>query len=332
LSGDLLELRQKSQFIFLGRKDESFKQLIDPDTRTMLIFLTIITIILLLLGAWRWADHNADNRAWTRLALHQPSEPRLFDPSMVDGLPDPARRFFRFAIRPETPLYTVAEITMEGEFGLGSKAEQNYLPMHAEQILAAPHGFVWKLHAGNRLVRISGSDVAQNANSWSRFWLLGIVPVARTGGSADHIRSAFGRYIAEAVLWTPAALLPSQYVQWDPIDNSTVRVTVTHMELEQAVDLSVDSNGKLSKIVFQRWSDANALKAFQLQPFGGYLSEYRDFDGFCLPTKIEAGNFFETEEYFAFFRVNVTRIRFPSTNGDRPASALQIPKRGSNCP
>jgi hypothetical protein len=75
------------------------------------------------------------------------------------------------------------------------------MPMSAEQILAAPHGFVWKFNAGDGLMRVSGSDVASDSVSWSRFWLLGVVPVARAGGNPDHSRSAFGRYVAEAVFF-----------------------------------------------------------------------------------------------------------------------------------
>lgn len=49
-----------------------------------------------------------------------------------------------------------------------------------------------------------------------------------------------------------------------------------------------------------------------LQPFGGYLSNFREFTGFRLPTHIEAGNFFGTEKYFPFFIADVTDLRFPS--------------------
>lgn len=234
---------------------------------------------------------------------------------MIVDLPEPARRFFSFAIRADTPLYTVAEISMRGGFSLGVKADPKYMPMRAEQILAAPHGFVWSVHAG-KIVPVAGSDGAEDGKTWSRFWLFGIAPVARAGNNNDHARSAFGRYVAEAVFWTPAALLPGDHVRWEPIDDSTVRVTLLHEGLEQGVDLSVDTEGRLVKVIFQRWSDANTEKVFQLQPFGGYLSEYREFGGFRLPTRIEAGNFFETEDYFPFFRANVTSVRFPLANGD----------------
>jgi hypothetical protein len=229
---------------------------------------------------------------------------------MIADLPDVAQRYFRFAISPGTPLHTVAELSMQGEFSLGTKDEPNYTPMHAEQVLAAPHGFVWNLQAGDGVMRISGSDAAVNGSSWSRFWLLGIVPVARAGGNPDHARSAFGRYVAEAVFWTPAALLPGDHVRWEAIDSSAARVIVTHQGLQQAVDLFVDADGQLNKVIFQRWSDANQQKVFQLQPFGGFLSEYKDFGGFHLPTRVEAGNFFGTDDYFPFFKATVSSIRF----------------------
>ena len=233
---------------------------------------------------------------------------------MLEGLPEPAQRYFRFAIKPGTLLQTVAEISMQGELGLGSRAEPNYLPMHAEQLLSFPQGFVWRLSADG-FVSVSGSDAAGNGKSWSRFWAFGILPVARAGSNKDHLRSAFGRYLAEAVFWTPAALLKGDGVRWIEIDESTVRVTATYFGLEQSVDLSVDAGGRPTKVVFQRWSDANPAKVFQLQPFGGYLSEYREFGGFVLPTRVEAGNFFETEDYFPFFRVNVLSIRYPESAG-----------------
>jgi hypothetical protein len=166
-------------------------------------------------------------------------------------------------------------------------------------------------------VWFSGSDGANGGTSWSRFWVFGIVPVARAGSNEDHARSAFGRYVAEAVFWTPAALLPGNGIQWQPVDDSTARVIVTHMGLKQAVDVTVGADGQPSKVVFQRWSDSNPEKTFQLQPFGGYLSDYEDFSGFRLPTRVQAGNFFGTDDYFAFFKATVTSVRFPAASENR---------------
>lgn len=277
----------------------------------ILAIVATITVSLLVLGAWQWVDRRAERAAWAGLVSQQPMTPASFEPSMVSGLPDPAQGFFRFAIAPGTSLYTVADIAMEGEFSLGTKAAPNYMPMRARQILAVPHGFIWRVRAGDT-VWFSGSDGADETTSWSRFRLFGLVPVARAGDNDDHARSAFGREVAEAVFWTPAALLPGDGIVWQPVDDTTARVTVTHKGLAQSVDVTVSDDGRVTKVVFQRWSDANPGKRFQLQSFGGYLSEYRDFGGFRLPTRVEAGNHFETDDYFAFFKATITTVYFPS--------------------
>jgi hypothetical protein len=279
-------------------------------TKTMLALLAALAILFIVLRGWRAADERADHAAWQYLVSRQPANPATFDNSMIIGLPEAAQRYFRFSIVPGAPLRTVAEISMQGEFSLGSGEDPDYMPMYAEQVLAAPYGFLWKVRAGDR-VWFTGSDGATDESSWSRFWLLGVVPIARAGNNPDHRRSAFGRYVAEAIFWTPAALLPGNGVRWEAIDESSARAVLTHDDLEQAVDVTVDAEGRPLKVAFQRWSNANPEKKFQSQPFGGYLSDYREFDGFRLPTRVEAGNFFETDDYFAFFKASVTDIRFP---------------------
>ena len=69
--------------------------------------------------------------------------------------------------------------------------------------------------------------------------------------------------------------------------------------------------GQPTEILFERWSNANSDKEFRTQPFGGYLSEYKLFDGYMLPTKIEAGNLFGTEDYFPFYKATIIKACFP---------------------
>lgn len=276
--------------------------------RTVLVLLGIFALALLAgLAFWRQLDHRADRAEMARLISLQPPQPPLFDAGMVRDLPEPAKRFFLYAIEPGTPLRTVAEIEMEGRFGMGTKADPGYMDMTARQVLAAPWGFVWAMETKGGPMPLGGSD----SGKWTRFWLAGLVPVARIGGTADHRSSAFGRYVAEAVFWTPAAVLPGPGVRWEPLGPDSARVTVEHDGLRQAVDVTVDTDGKPTQVAFQRWSNANPEKAYRLQPFGGQLSNFQSFGGFRLPTHVEAGNMWGTDEYFPFFVVDVTGVRFP---------------------
>ena len=117
----------------------------------MLIIGSIVAALL-----WRQSDRRHDINAWRRLAATAPSDSASFQPEMVAGLPEPAQRYFRFAIRPGTPLHTVAEIVMIGEIGRGSHDDPDYSSMRARQILAPPYGFVWQVETD----ALAGSDGA----------------------------------------------------------------------------------------------------------------------------------------------------------------------------
>ncbi|MBT1451356.1 hypothetical protein KJ365_10755 [Glaciecola sp. XM2] len=276
-------------------------------TTLFIIGLFIVVIVVLPLLLWRQLDHFADHKEIKRLTKMQPSEPKRFSLSMVAELPEPARRYFAFAITEGTSLYTVAQIQMVGKFSLGTKSAPNYMDMRAMQLLAPPYGFVWKMSGAKGLMQIAGSD----SGNWTRFWLAGLVPVARFGGDADHARSAFGRYAAEAAFWTPAAILPGPNVTWEAVDENTARYTMSHAKMVQTVDITVDQDGQPIRGEFQRWSNANPERMHRLQPFGAVLSDFRKVDGFCIPFHVEAGNLFGTDDYFPFFITNLTDICFP---------------------
>lgn len=289
-------LRQKGEFGIVG----VFFSVIGG-----LIAATVVGLLL-----WRWRDLRDDAAEWRRLQALQPRVPAIFEPAMVAALPEPARRYFAFTIQPGAPLWPVAEIDMEGQFSLGTKQAPKYQPMAARQILAAPDGFVWSMRLRGGM-KMSGSD----SGTWTRFWLFGLIPVARMGGTADHARSAYGRCVAEAVFWTPAALLPGPDVTWEPVNADTARVTVRRDGMGQSVDVTVDAEGRPVRVFFQRWSDANPQHTHRWQPFGGDLSEFREVGGYRLPFRAEGGNMYGTDGYFPFFIAQVTDIRFPTPGG-----------------
>ena len=56
--------------------------------------------------------------------------------------------------------------------------------------------------------------------------------------------------------------------------------------------LGLDGSGRRGRD--SRWSNANPRKIYQRQPFGGFAFEFREFDGYTLPSRIEGGNFIGT--------------------------------------
>ncbi|MBV7411111.1 DUF6544 family protein [Maritimibacter sp. DP1N21-5] len=272
----------------------------------LILILIGLMVVVLGLAGLAVRDRRADRVEWLRLTALQPEAPPVFTPEMVADLPEPARRYFAHAMRPGTPLLPVADIVMQGRFGLGTRNDPRYQPMTAHQVLAAPEGFVWAMKTTGGMP-VTGSD----SGLWTRFRIFGLIPVARAGGDVDHARSAFGRYVSEAVIWTPAALLPGPDVSWEAVGDDTARVTVRRGNLTQAVDVTIDAEGRPTTVTFERWTNANPDKIYRIQPFGAVVSDFREVDGYRLPFHAEAGNMFGTDDYFPFFIADLTDIRFP---------------------
>lgn len=148
---------------------------------------------------------------------------------------------------------------------------------------------------------------------------MNLVPVARIAGNPDHHRSAFGRVVAEGAFWVPSSLLPGDHVTWEEVDERTARAIVSYGEYSQSVELAIEADGRPSQVVIQRWSNENADKEFREQPFGGYLSDFREVNGYRLPMRVEGGNLIGTGDYFPFFKANVRDIRFPQLDSQTNA-------------
>lgn len=277
----------------------------------LLIGLAASVALIVAMLSWRLSDKYAEQKACRTLLLAGTGEIATFYPALVEGLPEPAQRYFRYTIAPGATLKTAIQIEMSGEIGLGSKAEPAYKPMRAHQILAPPFGLVWQLKAGP----ISGSDGALPGRSWTRFWAFNVIPVVRAGG-IDHRRSAFGRVAAEAAFWVPASLLPGKHVRWESLSKQSARAVLSYGHFTQAVDITVDSRGAPTQVVLQRWSNENPDRVFQEQPFGGVLSDFQKFEGYTLPTRVEGGNWFGTPDYFPFFKAKVSKVTFAGTGGE----------------
>lgn len=269
--------------------------------------LTLLVLIILCLVTWQRADRRQDQRVWRELIEKAGPPQAVFSDAMIEGLPEPAQRYFRYMIEEGAPLILTVEIDMRGELGLGTLDQPKYQPMSARQVLAAPHGLVWQMQAG----AISGSDGATADTSWTRFWLFKLIPVVRVGGGPDHHRSAFGRVVSEGAFWVPASLLPSEFARWESVDQTTARAVVRYAGLEQAVEITVAESGQPTRVVIPRWSNENPEKVFREQPFGGELSNFKRFAGYMLPTHVTGGNHIGSEDYFPFYNAEVIDIHFP---------------------
>lgn len=276
-----------------------------------LLVLAAMLLAAVALGLWVHSRDQAQaTRVWAVLEGMREADPPRYDPAMVEGLPEVAQRYFARAIEPGAPLHRVVRLEMAGSFIMNGNA----MPMTARQILAPPaRGFVWQAEVGQGLMRFAGSDGYHRANgseeSWTKFWLRGLLPLARIGGTEDHARAAATRVMMEAI-WAPAALLPQFGAEWTQTGRDTAEIRFSDAPGVAPMQITFDAEGNPVEITALRWSDANPERAYRLQPFGGRMLEMGRHGGFLIPVRVEMGNMFGTPDYAPFFLARITRAEF----------------------
>lgn len=258
----------------------------------------------------RRRDMARAERAYAGLLAAPPLAQGRYDPAQVADLPDVARRFFAHAIAPGTPLPSVVRLTMDGTFLLGERDAFQGYEMTARQALRASDELVWMARMRSGAMTITGSDALVDGEAWTRFWLMGALPVGHAASSPDLVRSALFRAVVESAIWLPGSLLPGNGAQWAQTGQDDAQVTITRVAPAIVIDLRLDEAGAVREIVGQRWSNANADKVFRLQPFGGTASEHRSFQGITVPTEVAVGNHYGTADYLPFFQARITDARY----------------------
>jgi hypothetical protein len=199
---------------------------------------------------------------------------------------------------------------MEGTFLLRDQSKYQTYAMSARQALRSPDQFVWMPKIRSGAMSITGSDALVDSEAWTRFWLLGFIPVAQNRTSPDLVRSAQFRAAVESALWLPPSLLPTNDVDWEQVGEDRARITLRRFSPAIILEMTLDQSGAVQEVVGQRWSNANADKTFRLQPFGGTMQEERTFQGLTIPSAIAAGNHYGTADHLPFFQAKITSARY----------------------
>lgn len=230
----------------------------------------------------------------------------IFTVDMVANLDEPVQRYFLHAIKPETILASYIELEMRGSFRLQPDGE--WLPMRASQIISLSPGFIWKANIGRGLKRFSGADYYAQNKGRVKFSLWGLIPLVDTQNK-DINRSSIGRLCIE-YFWLPSALLPQNGVVWQAISDNTIRANFEVDREPITLTLNIDSYGKVLNISLPRWGDSTEDKNWQYIPFGGEVEAEAIFNGYTIPAKMNAGYWFGTDNYWAFFQAIIERAKF----------------------
>lgn len=232
-------------------------------------------------GAWRW---RSDTEAlFARLAQAQTAPPVVrYDERELDGLPAPVQRFFRRALAPGQPIVTAVRVRHTGTFN-STMQDNGWSPFSSRQhVTTSPPGFVWdgtvRMLPGVA-VRVHDAYVA--GEGLLRPSVLGVFSLAELRGGGAVAEGELMRWFAEAA-WYPTALLPSQGVRWQAVDDRAALATVTDHAITLTLRFEFNADGSMAAVR----SDARGRTVGSTvvpTPWEGRWSDYAERGGMRVP-------------------------------------------------
>jgi hypothetical protein len=141
-------------------------------------------------------------------------------------MPAPVQRHFRAVLKDGQPMIASVKVAHAGQFSLG-ETEAKWVPFTSSQaVVTRRPGFAWD--ARMRMapgINVFVHDAYVAGEGILHATLLGLVTLANMRGTPEAAQGELMRFFAEAV-WYPTALLPSQGVRWEAVDNTSAKATI----------------------------------------------------------------------------------------------------------
>jgi hypothetical protein len=225
--------------------------------------------------------------------------------SRLDSLPEPVRRYLRFAIVDGAPPTRTVRLEHGGSFR--TKPEQRWLPIRGvEYFTAATPGFVWSASISPApLAWIDARDRLHDRRGNMLVKLESLFTIADTCGP-EIDQGASLRWLAEAV-WFPYAFV-GDAIRWELVRGEAARATLVQEGAPVAATVEFDAEGRMVVIRGERYRDVGGGKLV-LTPWLGRCSRYRAFGRFRAPAHVEVAWVLDGVE-FAYARFDVTAIEY----------------------
>lgn len=233
-----------------------------------------------------------------------------------DTLPSPVQRYLQYAIGEDAPAIRTARLRHGGLFR--TSPDSRWWSIEGEQYFtAARPGFIWNARIRPApLMWIEARDGLLHERGSMLVKALSAIPIANAAGT-EIDQGATLRWLAETA-WFPYALV-SDCIRWDPIDERSARATIRYEGPPASAVFEVDEDGRLARLHAERYRDLGGGKS-ALTPWGGEYRDYREFDGFRVPTSVEVGWDLgmrapgeSREAWFAYARFRIETIDYNVT-------------------
>lgn len=262
-------------------------------------------------GKMRW---RAGGRSLRRRleAAQQPPTRKVFDPRELEPLPAPVQRYFRAVLATGQPIVAGVQLEQTGTFNM-NETTRRWKPFTATQrVITCRPGFDWDA----RITMMPGvsarvHDAYVEGEGFLHAAVFGLVSVAKLRGTGELARGELMRYFAEAA-WYPTALLPSQGICWEAVDDRSARATLRDGNFTITLLFHFNADGRIDTVNAESRGRTAGVKATSL-PWQCRLWDYVPRDGMHVPLQGEAA-WIHPDGVKPYWRGKITKLSYEFAN------------------
>lgn len=272
----------------------------------ILAVILILCMIILWSGKLRWENFIASKlKSLDRSPTHHLKPIHLDE---IKKLPPVVQTYFQHVLKDNHMLIQSANLEQVG--GFRAKPEISpWSAMTATQTFStSPRGFVWNA----KITMIPGvpiqvCDSYINGKASMKGKILSLITLMDIKNDKELNEAALQRYLAEAV-WFPTALLPSQGVRWEKIDDLRAEATITDHDIVVTMEYQFNEKGEIISIYTpKRYREINGK--YVSTPWRARVSNYIDVDGYLVPSYGEV-EWILKDQVYTYWRAHIEGIRF----------------------
>jgi hypothetical protein len=269
----------------------------------LLIYPAIIIIVLSLAVSFSYSSFRSqvDNEITALYSSSGSFANKNYHSTQLAGLPEPVQRYFGYSLKEGQKYISYARLKQGGLYRPSQSLD--WMSIEAEEYFSTKNpGYLW--YAQIRPISytwLSARDTYSQSKGNVLTKLFSGVTVANSEGNETD-QGAMIRWLSEAV-WYPTALLPSENMRWEGIDNRSAKAFFSDRGRTVAGIFHFNELGEITSFTADRFM-GKSLEKFEIR----YM-DYKKFLGMKIPTRADATWHLKAGDY-TYARFNVTEIDY----------------------
>ncbi len=264
----------------------------------MIITLSIVGLLILVYITGRINLSVQFTKAVKELFVQSKNiSDQTFRKNQLDNLPEPVQRYFYHVLKDKQPYISCARIRHDGQFKTGF--DKDWIDLKGEQYATTEKpGFIWK----GTTAMFTARDMYISDKGRLVVTLFSLINVV--DGKGEHYNQGeLLRWLGESVLY-PTNFLPSERLQWLPIDSKTAKLTYNYQGLSLYFKCTFNETGELTEMETERYMDEKNLETWVIK-----ATNYRELNNILIPSSFEVLWRLDKGD-FSYAKFNISEVEY----------------------